>query len=441
MKLRKIIFCIFAIIVVFVSVIALCDVTVSRNASDKTYDNVDSIPHRKIGMILGTSPISTWNGRRNYYFDHRIKAGAELYKAGKVDWLVVSGGDYRNTENGYDEPVAMRDSLIKQGVDSARIVLDYDGTRTLNSIAKMRDVYCQNSIIIISQKYHNERALYQARHLGIDAIGFNAKTPGRRTSWWRNRGREVLARVKLFIDIVRGLHPDIKESIVRDFTKVDSDILSVSHIRTKFGDLVCLKPEMSGLKMDMVCGEIPSPNDDSIVLAFAGAFTGTEFDKGHSNVAGDHVAGGTRFKGYRCKRNTGAFTWSATSGPRFFYKDYSVAMDKAAKEGGMGFAQEIMIHDGAKVPTTRPLGNKNVFRALCLDSDNQLALYESQGIVSFGNFIDALHSQGVMEALYTDMGQGWNYCFFRVNQSDKTPQHLHSTSLPYASNFITFKIK
>ncbi len=207
MENRKIIFCILVIIVVFVAVIALCDVIVSKNAFGKTYDNVDSIPHRKVGMILGTSPISTWNGRRNYYFDHRIKAGAELYKAGKVDWLVVSGGDYRNTENGYDEPVAMRDSLMQQGVDSTRIILDYDGTRTLNSIAKMRDVYCLDSIIIISQKYHNERALYQAKHLGIEAIGFNAKTPGKRTSWWRNRGREVLARVKLFIDVAHGLHP------------------------------------------------------------------------------------------------------------------------------------------------------------------------------------------------------------------------------------------
>lgn len=354
---------------------------------------------------------------------------------------MVSGGDYRNTENGYDEPVAMRDSLMKQGVDLTRIILDYDGTRTLNSIAKMRDVYCQDSVIIISQKYHNERALYQAKHLGIDAIGFNARTPGKRTSWWRNRGREVLARVKLFIDVARGLHPDIKESIVRDFTKADTDILSVSHIETEYGDLICLKPEMSGLKMDMVCGEIPSPHNDSIVLAFAGAFTGTEFDKGHSNVAGDHVAGGVRFKGYRCKRNTGAFTWSAKSGSQFFYKDYSLALDRASKEGGMGFAQEMMIHNGQKVPTTRPLGNKNVFRALCLDSDNQLVLYESQGIVTFGNFINALLSQGVKEALYTDMGQGWNYCFYRVNQSDKAPQYLHSISLSYASNFITIKTK
>lgn len=279
------------VLVVAICAIVACDQLVAYNAKGRLYDNVDSIPHRKVGLILGTSPVSIWNGRRNYYFDHRIKAGSDLYKAGKVDWLVVSGGDYRNSENGYDEPTAMRDSLRKLGVDSTRIILDYDGTRTLNSIAKMHDVYCLDSITIISQEYHNERALYQAKHLGIDAIGYNAETPGHRASWWRNRGREVLARVKLFIDVVRGLHPDIKESIIRDFTKVDTDILSVSHIRTKYGDLICLKPEMNGLKMDMVCGEIPSPNDDSIVLAFAGAFTGTEFDKGHSNVAGDHVAG------------------------------------------------------------------------------------------------------------------------------------------------------
>lgn len=353
----------------------------------------------------------------------------------------MSGGDYRNTENGYDEPVAMRDSLMKHGVDSVRIILDYDGTRTLNSIAKMRNVYRQDSIIIISQKYHNERALYQAKHLGIDAIGLNAYTPGRRTSWWRNRGREVLARVKLFIDLARNVQPDIKESMTCDFTEPKSEYLSETHIQTKHGDLICLKPNMSLLTMDLVCGEIPSAENDSIVLAFAGAFTGTMFDKGHFNVAGDHVSGGKRFKGYRCKRNTGAFTWSPTYGPKFFYSDYSSALDKAVKESGMGFAQEMMIHGGEAVKTTRPLGNKNVFRALCLDKENKLTLYESQGIVTFGNFIGALLSQGVKEALYTDMGQGWNYCFYRLNADESSPKYLHDKPLPYASNFIILKIK
>mgnify|MGYP006922385566 CR=1 FL=1 len=100
--------------------------------------------------------------------------------------------------------------------------------------------------------------------------------------------------MKLFIDVARGLHPDIKESIIRDFTNVDADVVSVSHIKTEYGDLICLTPDMTGLQMDMVCSEIPSPENDSIILAFAGAFTGTEFDKGHANVAGDHVAGGKR---------------------------------------------------------------------------------------------------------------------------------------------------
>ena len=440
--MRKKIFIIAGIFVfVAVCVMAVCDLTVARNARGRLYDNVDSIPHRKVGLILGTSPVSIWTGKKNYYFINRIKAGAELYNAGKVDWLVVSGGDYRKSEKrGYDEPVAMRDSLMKLGVDSARIILDYDGTRTLNSIAKISDVYCLDSIVIISQRYHNERALYQAKHLGVDAIGYNAGTPNYKPAWWRNRGREVLARVKLFIDIARGLKPDIKEPAIRDFTKSRADVLAVDHFETDHGDLIRLKPDMSGLKMDMVCNRIPSAKDNTIILAFAGAFTGTEFDKGHANIAGDHVASGKRYKGYRCKRNTGAFTWSAKSGPRFFYKDYSSALDAAAKEGGMGFTQEMMIHKGKKVPTTRPSGNRNVFRALCLDADGKPALYESQGTVTFGNFIEALLSRGVKEALYTDMGQGWNYCFYRTNNADRAPRYLHRQPLSCASNFVTISI-
>ena len=149
---RKIVICIGCIFALILSVMVVCDRMVDHATKDRLYDDVEDIPHRKVGLVLGTSPISTWNGRRNYYYDHRIKAAAELYNSGKVDWLVVSGGDYRNTENGYDEPVAMRDSLIKQGVDSIHIVLDYDGTRTLNSIAKKRDVYRLDSIVIISQE-------------------------------------------------------------------------------------------------------------------------------------------------------------------------------------------------------------------------------------------------------------------------------------------------
>lgn len=198
---------------------------------------------------------------------------------------------------------------------------------------------------------------------------------------------------------------------------------------------------MNRLTMELSCGEIPAADNDSIILAFAGAFTGTKKDKGHTNIAGDHVAGGKRYAGYRCSRNTGAFTWSVADGPQFHYQDYSGALDTVAAQGGMGFAQEMMIHDGKAVKTTRPQGNRNVFRALCLDADGDLTLYESQGTMTFGNFINALLSQGVREALYTDMGQGWNYCFYRMNNADKLPEYLHDQPLPYASNFVTVKIK
>ena len=228
---------------------------------------------------------------------------------------------------------------------------------------------------------------------------------------------------------------------VGDFTRTEPGLLTVSYIMTEYGVLIRLKPDMRRLQMDMRCGEIPTAENDSIILVFAGAFTGTDFNKGHTNVAGDHVSSGKRDRGYGCRRNTGAFTWSARSGARFFYKDYSERLDAAAREGGMGFAQEMMIHRGAAVPTTRPPGNENIFRALCLDGDGTLAVYESEVCMTFGNFIEALLTQGVQEALYTDMGEGWNYCFYRTSRNDVAPRYLHTVPLPYASNFITIKIK
>lgn len=83
---KKIIYGIFIVCATVAGLMIVCDRIVDYAAKDRLYDNVDSVPHRKVGLLLGTSPISTWNGRRNYYFDHRIKAGADLYKARKLDW-------------------------------------------------------------------------------------------------------------------------------------------------------------------------------------------------------------------------------------------------------------------------------------------------------------------------------------------------------------------
>lgn len=156
-------------------IILICNVVVTANSSGKTFDDVSDIPHNKVGLLLATSPI-TPGGAHNYYFDNRIKAADELYKAGKIDFIIASGGDYTQTQNnGCDEPQAILDSLVARGIPAQRVILDYDGTRTLNSIAKAKGIYGLDSLTLISQKYHNERAIYLAEKYGIHAIGYNAQ--------------------------------------------------------------------------------------------------------------------------------------------------------------------------------------------------------------------------------------------------------------------------
>ena len=189
-----------------------CYYIVVWNASGRTFDWVDDIPHNNAGLLLATSPI-TPGGAHNYYFDNRIKAADELYKAGKIDFIIASGGDYTQ-KNGCNEPQAILDSLAARGVPADRIILDYEGTRTFNSIAKAGQIYNLKSLTLISQKYHNERAIYLADKYGIKAIGYNAQPSPIRKNRIKNTLREFLARPKMFIDILIGIRPTIQEDSI-----------------------------------------------------------------------------------------------------------------------------------------------------------------------------------------------------------------------------------
>ena len=209
MKLtRKQILCaILTPIIAIITAIIGCYTIVECKAWGKTFDNVADIPHRKVGLLLGTSPLVP-NGAPNFYYINRITATADLYKAGKVDKIIASGGDYSSRPSGgYNELIAMRDSLVTHGVPDSIIILDYDGTRTLNSIVKTKEIYGVDSITLISQEYHNERAIFLASQNGIDAIGYNAKPSHIKIKRIKNEGREFFARVKLFIDVILGKKP------------------------------------------------------------------------------------------------------------------------------------------------------------------------------------------------------------------------------------------
>ncbi len=194
---------------VFVAVVVINYGIVSLNAAGRTFDDVADVPEHEYGLILATSPI-TPGGARNLYFDMRIKSAVELYDAGKVARLIVSGGDYTqdvNNRYGCDEPRMISDSLVSRGVPADCIILDYEGTRTLNSIAKAKQVYALDSVVLVSQKYHNERAIWQADYYGLKAVGYNAAPSHIRRNRIKNTVREFFARVKLMIDLSVGEAP------------------------------------------------------------------------------------------------------------------------------------------------------------------------------------------------------------------------------------------
>lgn len=164
------------------------------------YDNVNNIPKNKVGLVLGTSKYVK-SGSINLYYKYRIDAALQLYSANKIEYILVSGD---NSRKAYNEPSDFKNDLIALGIPADKIILDYAGFRTLDSMVRAKAIFGQTALTIISQKFHNERAIYIAKHFNINAIGFNAKDPkyGRSTHL-----REYLARSKASLDLVFNVSP------------------------------------------------------------------------------------------------------------------------------------------------------------------------------------------------------------------------------------------
>jgi SanA protein len=174
-----------------------------KNANkNRLFSSVDEIEHNKVGLVLGTSKyLST--GSINLYYKSRIEAAEALYKAGKIDFILISGD---NSTKSYDEPSTFKLDLIDRGIPENKIYLDYAGFRTLDSVVRSKKIFGQTKLTFISQKFHNERALFLAKQKGIEAVGYNAKdvpiSYGRTTQI-----RELLARVKMMVDLIIGVKP------------------------------------------------------------------------------------------------------------------------------------------------------------------------------------------------------------------------------------------
>ncbi len=159
------------------------------------FQDVAAVPAKPVGLLFGTT--DKIGERDNLYFNYRIDAAVELWEAGKVECLLVSGD---NREKYYNEPNKMRDALLKRGVPKEVIVRDFAGLRTFDSVVRAREVFRAPAVILISQKFHNERAAYIARHQGLDYVGYNAQDVSSNLGF-KTRMREIAARVNMWLDI------------------------------------------------------------------------------------------------------------------------------------------------------------------------------------------------------------------------------------------------
>lgn len=184
-------------------VLIVCNAIVVRNARGRIFGNTTDVPASDVALLLGTSPVSRITGRTNYFYEYRLDAAAELYKAGKVKRILVSGSD--NSHDGINEVESMQADLEKRGIPTASILCDGKGYRTEASVRRTHEVYGLRSFTVVSQHFHNERTLYLTDHLGLDfeqVQAYDARQPEHALSYI-TYAREYLARVKMFLDLAK----------------------------------------------------------------------------------------------------------------------------------------------------------------------------------------------------------------------------------------------
>ncbi len=193
-------FCILSA-VIFLAVIAN-DAYIKKQTTDAVFNQASKLPDNKVGLLLGTSKFLK-SGYVNLYYKYRIDATVALYQSCKIEHILISGDNSTTT---YDEPTTMKNDLIKRGIPASKIHLDYAGFRTLDSVLRMKKVFGESQATVISQPFHNERAVYIAQQNDINLVAYNAKDVSFRYGK-RIVLREKLARVKMQLDLLFGVQP------------------------------------------------------------------------------------------------------------------------------------------------------------------------------------------------------------------------------------------
>jgi SanA protein len=177
----------------FLTAVLACNIWIITTTKSRIFYDISSIPSHYDGLVLATGKLIE-KGRVNQHFVRRVDAAAALWRAGKVTRLILSG------DKQHDEPMEMKRALLERGVPVWDLVLDNYGLRTLDSVVRARTVFHCGKLTIISERFHDSRALFLSRYYGIDAVAFAPRDLSFR--WMvRPLTRECFARVKAVLDL------------------------------------------------------------------------------------------------------------------------------------------------------------------------------------------------------------------------------------------------
>ncbi|MEU9335811.1 ElyC/SanA/YdcF family protein [Streptomyces sp. NPDC048290] len=187
-------------IVVAVCVLALLPMTWLRLTTGDRLRTTADVPRTDVAVVFGAG--LRWDGEPSPYLANRLDAAAELYRAGQIRVVLVTGD---NSREEYDEPDAMRAYLTRQGVPDERIVSDYAGFDTWDSCVRAKEIFGVDEAVLISQDFHIRRAVALCDAAGVTAYGVGV-ADRRDATWYYGGVREILAAGKAAWDVV--VRPD-----------------------------------------------------------------------------------------------------------------------------------------------------------------------------------------------------------------------------------------
>lgn len=186
--------CVSGVMMLVLTILAI-DLWISLQARDRLATQVQALRPATYAVVLGTAKY--YSSGVNPFYQARMAATAELYHSGMIEQVIASGD---HSTPFYNEPGMMLEDLVLLGVPEQVILRDGGGIRTLHSVRRLDSEFGQTDVIIISQRFHLERALFIAQAAGIAAQGFVAEDPPLRW-YWRVRVREIFARLSAMMDV------------------------------------------------------------------------------------------------------------------------------------------------------------------------------------------------------------------------------------------------